>query len=43
MYNLVISITLENKTPKVPQIIGLFLEKLEKLKTFLKVILEKSQ
>ena len=34
MYNLVISITLANKTPKVSQIMGLFLEKLETFKAF---------
>ena len=34
MYNLVISITLAKKTPKVSQVMGLFLEKLEKFKTF---------
>ena len=34
MCNHVISITLANKTPKVPKIMGLFLEKLETFKTF---------
>ena len=34
MLNLVISITLENKAPKVSQIIGLFMEKLDTFKTF---------
>ena len=34
MCNLVISITLANKTPKAYQIMGLFLEKLETFKNF---------
>ena len=34
MYNLVISKNLANKTPKVSQLMGLFLEKLETFKTF---------
>ena len=34
IFNLVISITLANKEPKVSQIMGLFLEMLETIKTF---------
>ena len=34
MNNLVVSITLAKKTPKVSQVMGLFLEKLETFKTF---------
>ena len=37
MYILVISITLANKEPKVSQIMGFFLEKLETFWTFQKV------
>jgi hypothetical protein len=36
MYNLVISITLANKAPKVSQIMGLFLAKLEPIILFRK-------